>query len=77
MNRIEKMVAWLLTGTLALVAVLGALSFIAAPNVLNALALIYYLVVVVIICPKTPLDLNIRLIYAFVSFFVGMFLGLV
>ena len=54
MNKIEKVVAWLLTITLAFVVVIAVLAFIVNSSLSNAIAVIYYLTTLIIIYPKTP-----------------------
>ena len=77
MNKIEKVVAWLLTITLAFVAIIAVLAFIVNRSLSNAVAVIYYLTTLIIIYPKTPLKLNVRMIYAFLTFLIGIVFGLV
>lgn len=77
MNKIEKVVAWLLTITLVFVVIIAVLAFIVNRSLSNAIAVIYYLTTLIIIYPKTPLKLNARMIYAFLSFLIGIVFGLV
>ena len=77
MNKIEKVVAWLLTITLAFVVVIAVLAFIVNSSLSNAIAVIYYLTTLIIIYPKTPIEPNVRMLYAFLSFLIGIVFGLV
>ncbi len=77
MMKLEQFIAWLLTGTLVFVVSGAASFFMAQPSLVNAIALIYYLMAAVIVCPKTSLDPNTRTFFGFLVFFVGVVLGLV
>ena len=77
MNKIEKVVAWLLTITLAFVVVIAVLAFIVNSSLSNAIAVIYYLTTLIIIYPKTLIEPNVRMLYAFLSFLIGIVFGLV
>ncbi|MDF5727687.1 MAG: hypothetical protein PUP92_06510 [Rhizonema sp. PD38] len=72
---IEQIVIWSLTGLLFFV---GLGSFPVNPtSFFDFAASFYYLVVAVIICPKTPLSFNKRLIFGFIAFLCGMWVGLI
>lgn len=77
MNKLETIVAWLLTGTLLLIAIGTALGFMVSYNFFSLGALIYYLATSVIICPKTPINLSLRTFCGLMAFIIGLLFGLV
>ncbi|MEH2186628.1 MAG: hypothetical protein V7K64_10725 [Nostoc sp.] len=72
---IEKIVVWSLMGTLCLVG-LGRLP-INPTSLFDFTASFYYFAVAVVICPKTPLSFNKKLIFGFIAFMYGVWFGLI
>jgi hypothetical protein len=72
---IENLVIWSLTGLLFLVG-LGSLP-VNPTSFFDFAASFYYLVVAAVICPKIPLSFNKRLLFGFIAFLYGLWVGLI
>ncbi|BAY19932.1 hypothetical protein NIES21_58020 (plasmid) [Anabaenopsis circularis NIES-21] len=72
---IENIVVWSLIGMLCLVG-LGRLP-INPTSLFDFTASFYYFSVAVVICPKTPLSFNNKLILGFIAFSYGVCFGLI
>ena len=71
----EKIVVWSLTGLLFFV---GLGSFPVNPtNFFDFATSFYYFSVAVVICPKTPLSFNKKLVFGFIAFLYGAWVGLI
>ncbi|NMF63250.1 hypothetical protein DP113_34480 (plasmid) [Brasilonema octagenarum UFV-E1] len=72
---IEKIVVWFLIGMLCFVG-LGSLP-VNPTSFFDFAASLYYLLAAVVVCPKTPLSFNKRLVFGFIAFFYGVWVGLI
>ncbi|MFL9458170.1 hypothetical protein AB0758_45010 [Tolypothrix bouteillei VB521301_2] len=72
---IEKIIVWSLTGMLCFVG-LGRLP-VSPTSFFDFAASFYYFSVAVVICPKTPLSFNKKLIFGFITFLYGVWMGLI
>lgn len=72
---LETIVVWSLTGMLCFVG-LGTLP-VNPTSLFDFTASLYYFAVAIVICPKTHLSFNKRLIFGFIAFFMGLITGLI
>lgn len=72
---IEKIVVWSLTGLLFFVG-LGSLP-VNPTNFFDFAASFYYFSVAIVICPSTPLSFNKKLVFGFIAFLYGVWVGLI
>lgn len=72
---IDNIVIWSLIGMLCLVG-LGRLP-VNPTSLFDFTASFYYFSVAVVICPKTPLSFNKKLVFAFIAFLYGVYFGLI
>jgi hypothetical protein len=72
---IETIVVWFLIVMLCLVG-LGRLP-VNPTSLFDFSASFYYFTVAVIICPKTPLSFNNKLVLGFIAFLYGVYFGLI
>ncbi len=71
----EKICVWSMTGLLCFVG-LGNLP-INPTSFFDFADSFYYFSVATVVCPKTPLSFNKKLIFVFIAFFYGVWTGLI
>ncbi|PMB40547.1 hypothetical protein CEN40_22135 [Fischerella thermalis CCMEE 5205] len=75
LDLVEKVCNWSLVGLLCFVG-LGSMP-INPTSVVDYGSSLYYFTIAVIVCPKTPLHINKKLVFGMVAFLYGIWMGLI